>query len=168
MWCPSFTPSSIIAIALSKTPSRADVVVRLAHAVEVDVDHEALVRRDRAVHVLVQQQAVRAEVDVALALDDLLDELRELGIDRGLAAADRDDGSTRALDGVDALTNREPVLELPRVALDRATDAGEVAGVERLEHQDERVALVAPDRVANRVLDRVRHDVDRESHQFTP
>jgi hypothetical protein len=50
------------------------------------------------------------------------------------------------------------------VALDRATDTGEVAGVEGLQHQDERVALPPPDRVDDLVLDVVRHDVDRESH----
>src|SRR4029077_4817017 len=98
----------------------------------------------------------------------LLDQLRELRIDCGLAAADRDDRRLRALHRLDALVERQPVLELAGVALDRAADAREVARVEGLEHQHERVALVAPDCVAHRVLNRVGHDVSRESHQFTP
>ena len=139
-------PCRIISIALSKTPSRSQTkscVSRMPSRWTL-ID-EPLVRRDHAEDLLVEQQAVGAEVDVALARDDLRDQLRQLGVDRRLAAADRHD--RRA-----ALRRRprrhwpteQAVLELAGVALDRAAEAGEVAGVERLEHQHERDSACCP------------------------
>ncbi len=63
-------------------------------------------------------------------------------------------------------SSEQPVLQLAGVALDRAADAGQVAGVERLQHQHEGVSLVALDRVANLVLNVVGHHVDREAHSI--
>src|SRR5439155_20509225 len=70
---------------------------------------------------------------------DVLDPLE----DKRLAAADRDHGR-RALDaGVDTLLDRELCLIRLVLADLPATDAGDVAGERRLEHQDERIALAA-------------------------
>src|SRR5262249_2103359 len=56
------------------------------------------------------------------------------------------------------------VLQLARVALQRAAEARQVARVERLEHENEGVTLPPGDGIAHLVADRVRHDVDREPH----
>src|SRR5262249_2837193 len=96
--------------------------------------------------------------------DDLLDELGQLRINRRLAAADRHYRRLGDFDRLEAFVDREPILELARVSFDGAADAGEIAGVQGLEHQNERIAFASLDRIANLVLDRVRHDVDRKSH----
>ena len=133
----------------------ADVVVGLLEAVEVDVDGQALVRRDDAEHLLVEQQRVGAEVDVAPALDDAGDQLGQLRVDGRLAAADRDRGRAALLHRLQARFDRHAVLELAGVPLLGAAEAGQVAGVERLEHEHEREPLVA----LHRVLDAVPHHV---------
>ncbi len=142
----------------------ADPVVGLAHAVEVHVDRQSLVRRDHAEDLLVQHQRVGAQVDVPPPGDDALDQLLELGIQRRLAAADRNRRRPAVVDRLQAGLQGQPVLELAGVALDGAAQAGQVAGVQRLEHQHERVAPVAAQGVLELVTDHVRHDVCRESH----
>ena len=119
----------------------ADVVVGLPHAVEVDVDHQALVRRDDPEDLLVEQQRVGAQIDVPLALDQPGDELGQLRVDGRLAAADRHGRRAGVLRRLEAPLDRQPVLELAGVALDGAADARQVAGVERLQHQHVGVAL---------------------------
>src|SRR5439155_12907077 len=121
---------------------------------------------NQAEDLLIQEEAVRAQVDVALLPDDLGDELRQLRIDRRLAAADRDDGRLRDLDGLEALLQRQAIGKLPGVPLDGAAQAGQVAGVERLEHQHEWIALVAGEGIDDLVLDRARRDVQRKPHRF--
>src|SRR5262249_6895286 len=128
------------------------------------VDHETAVRLDLPVDPLVEEEPVRAEIDVALPRDDAVHELLKLGIERRLAAADGDDRRLRGVDGLQALLDRKAILKLARVALDGAPDAREVAGVERLEHQHEGVALVALQRVHHLVLHGAGRDVKRKPH----
>src|SRR5581483_8037657 len=118
----------------------ADVVVDLAHAVEMDDEGEAWIGLED-LEVLGQLERIRAEVDVLPQLehpgDDVLDPL----VDQRLAAADRDDRS-RTLDArVDALVDRQPRLVRLVLADLPAADAGEVARQRRLEHEHERIEL---------------------------
>src|SRR2546422_2396491 len=91
-------------------------------------------------------------------------ELRQLRIDRWFAAADRHDGRLRDLNGLEACFDRQTVRELAGVTLERAADAGEVARIQRLEHEHERVAAVALQPVSDLMADRVGRDVKRKSH----
>ena len=68
------------------------------------------------------------------------------------------------VDGLQARLERQPIGQLAGVALDRAADARQVAGVERLQHQHERVALPAAQRLPDLVADHVGRDVQRKSH----
>ena len=118
----------------------ADVVVDLAHAVEMD-DERQPVGRLEDLEELLELQRVRAEVDVLAELehpgDDVLDPL----VDERLAAADRDHGRRALHAGVDALLHRQTRLVRLVLADLSAADARDVARERGLEHQDERVAL---------------------------
>jgi len=139
--------------------ARAHLVVRLAHAVEVDVDRQPLAGRDLAEHLGVEQQAVGAQVDVTLARDDRVDERRQLRVERRLAAAQRDGGRPALIDGGQAGLERQAIGELTGVTFDRAADAREVACVQRLQHQHEREALVAAQRLLDLIADLVSGDM---------
>ena len=74
------------------------------------------------------------------AFDDFVD----LGVHERLAAGDGDDRSGALVDGIEALFGREIFFEDVGGILDfAASGAGEVAAEERLEHEDERIALAA-------------------------
>ena len=121
----------------------ADVVVDLAHAVEVH-DERHPRRRLEPVEALLEAQRVRAQLDRLVVLehpgDDLLDPLE----DERLAAADRDDRRRALHARVDALLDREPRTVRLVLADLPAADAGDVARERGLEHQHERIALALP------------------------
>src|SRR5439155_12763448 len=115
----------------------ADVVVDLAHAVEVDDEGQPRVRfEDR--EELLELERVRAELDVLLHLEHSRDDVLDPLVHERLAAADRDDWSRALNAGVHALLHREPRLVRLVLADLPAADAGDIAGQRRLEHQDER------------------------------
>ena len=120
----------------------ADVVVDLAHAVEVDDEGQPLVRLED-VHELLEPQRVGAELDVLVQLHEARDDVLDPLEDERLAAADRDHRGRALHARVDALLDRQ--LRLVRLVLADlpAADAGDVARERRLEHQHERVALAA-------------------------
>src|SRR5204862_4402964 len=120
----------------------ADVVVDLAHAVEVDDKREPLIRLED-VKVLLEPERVRAELDVLVQLHEAGDDLFDPLEDERLAAADRDDRGRALFASVDALLDRQPRLVRFVLADLPAADAGDVARERRLEHQHERVALAA-------------------------
>ena len=77
-----------------------------------------------------------------LPLEDLGDQLADARVDHRLAAADRDDRGAALVDRVEALLDRELLLDRRLVLADpAAAGAGQVAGVQRLEHQDQREPL---------------------------
>src|SRR5262249_20883417 len=144
------------------------LVVRLFQAVEVDVEEEAAVGR-KLVQALRDEHAVGAEVDVLAALEDAFDGGADLGVDHRLAAADADDGGAGLVDGGEALGEGELFLDGLRVFADAAAaGAGEVAGVQRLQHQHQREALLALDRLARHVRRHVRRQAERETHDSSP
>ena len=88
----------------------------------------------------------------------------QLRIQRRLAAADRHGRRAALVDGVQALRQRQPIGQLAGVPLDGAADARQVAGVQRLQHQHERVALPAAKRLSELVTNHVGGDVQRKTH----
>ena len=104
------------------------------------------------VELLLEQQRVGAEVDVLLARDEPCDDLVDLGMQQRLAAGDAHHRRAALVHGAQALLDRELLLQHVRRVLDlAAAGAGEVAAVERLEHQHERVARVAAQLLAQHV-----------------
>src|SRR5205807_6935737 len=91
-----------------------------------------------------EQDRVRAEVDELLALHEARDDLVDLRVHQWLAAGDRDDRRSALFGGIPALLRREVRVEDVLRVLDlAATGAREVASIQRLEHEHERIALVA-------------------------
>ena len=111
-----------------------DVVV-LLHAVQVHVEEEALVGLE-FVQPLLDEHAVGAEVDVAVAFQDAGDQFADLRVHHRLAAADRNHGRAALVDRGQALFERYALGDGGFVFADSAAaGAGEIAGVQRLEHQ---------------------------------
>ena len=120
----------------------ADVVVDLAHAVEMDDPGQARVRLELVEHLL-EAQRVRAELDVLLHLEEAGHDVLDPLVDQRLAAADRDDGRRALRAGVEALLDGKACLVRLVLADLPAADAGDVAAEGRLEHEHERVPLLA-------------------------
>ena len=87
----------------------ADVVVDLAHAVEMHDEREARVGRELGEH-LAEAQRVRAQLHVSLHLDEARDYVFDALEDERLATADGDDGGRALLGRADALLDGQPRL----------------------------------------------------------
>ena len=75
-------------------------------------------------------------------LEDLGDQLADVRVDQRLAAADADDRRAALVDRGQALLDRQLLLDRRLVlANPAAAGAGQVAGVQRLEHQHQREPL---------------------------
>jgi hypothetical protein len=117
----------------------------------VDGEGEAR-RRGEQVELAPQQHGVGAQVDEALAGDQLGDHLADVGVEQRLTTGDRHDRSAALLDGPDRLLDGEALTQDLRRVLDLAAPgAGEVAGEQRLELDDERVLLAPADSVPEHV-----------------
>ena len=93
---------------------------------------------------LLEQQRVGAEIDVALARDQRGDDLVDLLVHQRLSAGDRHHRCLAFLDRVDALLHRQTPLEDGILVLDlAAARAREVALIQRLELQHQRELLIA-------------------------
>ena len=97
-WKPAALAALIPSTAAAKAPVPLDQpVVRLLHAVQVDVDEQPAAGAELG-ELLRQQHAVGAEVHVFAPGDDLLDQLADFGIDQRLAAADAHDRRAALVD----------------------------------------------------------------------
>ena len=118
-------------------------VVVLALAVEMDGEGEVLGGRELRQAAL-EFERVGAEVDVLLARDEAVDDFDDLRMEQRLAAGDGDHGRAALFDGAEALLGRELLFEdVGRILHLAAAGAGQVAAEERLEHEHQRIALVA-------------------------
>src|SRR5262249_23712001 len=112
------------------------------------------------------EHAVGAQVDVLALLEDLADEPADFGIDHRFAAADADDGGAAFVDGGEAFLNGQLLLDGRFVFADAATaGAGEVASVERLEHEDEGKPLLAGDLFLGDVADHRGGEAEGKTHR---
>ena len=115
----------------------------LALAVQVDGEGEVLARLEQR-DLFLEQQRVGAEVDVFLARDQAFDDLVDLRMHQRFAAGDGDHGRAAFVDGFKTFFGRKVFLENVRRILDlAAARAGQVAAEQRLQHQDQRVALAS-------------------------
>ncbi len=116
-------------------------VVALSQAVHVH-DPGEVVRGREAVEAPAQEHGVRAQVDVDLAGHELFDHALDVGVQQRLAAGDRHHGRAALLDGAEHVLDREALAQdLGRVLDLAAARAGQVAGEERLDLDDEGVVL---------------------------
>src|ERR1700704_3944317 len=91
---------------------------------------------------LLQEQRIRAQRDEFLFRDQAFHDFADLAMDQWLAAGNRNHGRAAFVNRIEALLDREPAIENGIRIVDlAATDAGEVATKQRLEHQNERIAF---------------------------
>ena len=116
-------------------------------------------------HFLGQEDAVGAEVNVLAAFENAGCEFADAGIDQRLAAANADDRRAGLVDRGQALLDRELVLDrLLVLANAPAAGAGEIAGVQRLEHEHERIALLPRDFLLGDIAGHVERQTQGKTH----
>ncbi len=100
-----------------------------------------------------EQEGVRAQVNVAPLLDQALDDLVHLGVDERLTPGDGYDRRAALFGGGQRLLGRDALFEEDVVGeLDFAAAlAGEVAAEKRFEHEDQRVTLVTTQFLAEHI-----------------
>ena len=95
-----------------------------------------------AVHPLFHQQRVGAQVHEAPLLDQSLDDLIHLRMQQRLATRDGYHGSAAVPRGVQAFIDAQAAVQQRVGVIDlAAAGAGEIAAEQRLQHQDQRIAL---------------------------
>ena len=96
-------------------------------------------RRLEFMQALPDKHSIRAEVNVLFAIKDLADQPPQIGIDEGLATTNRNDRRAALVESVQALFHRQLFADGVRVFANAATPcAGEIAGVQGLQHHDKR------------------------------
>ena len=96
------------------------------------------------IELLLEQQGVRAQIDELLARDDAFDDLVDLLVDQGLTAGDRNDRRAALVDRLEALFDAQPAIQdRVRIVDLAAARTGQIAPEQRLQHEDQRIALVA-------------------------
>src|SRR5690349_9196868 len=117
-------------------------VMVFLHAIEVHIEEEAGIG-PKFFDLLADEHTIRTKNDVLTARHDLRHEATDFRIEHRLAATYGDGGGAAFIDGFQALFNAEALRNSALVFADAtATSAGEVAGMQRLEHKHKREALV--------------------------
>ncbi len=143
-------------------------IVRLLETVEVHVEEQTrggLEFREP----LADEHAVGAEVDVLLAREDFARQPPDFGIDHRLAAADGNDRRSAIVHRRQALLDRQNFVDRRLILANAAAArAGEIAGVQRLEHHHEREFLLAAEALAREIARHVGGQAKRNSHPLPP
>ncbi len=96
------------------------------------------------IDLLFQKQRVGADDRELLARDDALDDLRQLLVQKRLAAGHDDDGRAAFVDRGERVLDRNALVEDRVGIIDlAAARASQIATEQRLQHQDQRIALAA-------------------------
>src|SRR3954465_2930443 len=128
------------------------LVVTLTKAIQVDGESQVFGRLV-VVDVLWQKNRVRAQIDKLLARHDAGDDLRHLFVDERLATGDGHHGGATLINGAQRVLDTHAFLQsLFRVVDLAAPGAGQVALEQRLQHQHQRITLVATQSLAGNVL----------------
>ncbi len=107
-----------------------------------DYSAEQIGRGFKQVQLFLQQESIGAQRDELLARNDAFDDLADVAMDERLAARDRHHRRTALIDGVKAFLHRQaPVQDRIRVVNLAATETGEIATEQGLQHQHQRISL---------------------------
>ena len=137
----------------------------LAEPVHVDAEGQVLRGREQA-ELFLEEDGIRAEIDVLPALHQLGHEPVDVGIHQWLAARNAHHRGTALLYSLDALLHGEVLLEYLGGVLDlAAARAGEVAAEERLEHEDERIPLSSSELLLDHIGSDRQHLRHRNAHE---
>ena len=119
------------------------LVVNILQTVEMHRE-EKVGRRLEQMQLLLQKKRVRAQRDELLALDDAFHDRADLPMNQRFASGNGDHGSAAFVDRVEALLNRQSLVEDRIGVVDLAASrAGEVAAKQRLQHQHQRIPVAA-------------------------
>ncbi len=119
------------------------------------------------VDLLGEQQGIRAEDHEFAPGEVAFDDLRHLSMQQRFAASNRDDWCAAFIDRRHAVVVRQTLIEnLSRVIDLAATSTGKVTAEQRLQHQDERVALASAEMLANKIGADAGSLMKRNSHGF--
>jgi hypothetical protein len=133
------------------TGARDRFVVDVLRSIEMDVEAE-VIRRRELIEARFEAQRVRAQVDELLPRDQTFDDLFDLRMQQRFAAGNGNHRRAAFVHRFEALLGREMLAQdLDRVLDFSATIAGEVAAEQRLEHEHERIPLLAHEPVAHHV-----------------
>ena len=111
------------------------------------------------------EQAVGADIDDAALAQQAGDEFLDLRVDQGFAAANRDHRRSAVLSRGEAILQGHHVLEAGGVFTDAAAaGAGQVAGMQRFEREDQRESGRSPDFVLDNVPGDLNRQREREPH----
>ena len=125
-----------------------------ALAVHVNAERQILAGLEQ-IQLFLQQQRVRAQIDVFLARDQALDDLVDLRVHQRFAAGDGNHRRAAFVDGFEAFFRAQFLLQNMGGILNlAAAGARQIAAEKRLKHQHKRIAL-AP---RNLLLQHVRGD----------
>ena len=126
-------------------------VMRLAVAVEVDRPDE-IGTRAVLMKLLLHQQRVGAQINELAPRDDAAHHLGQFLVQQRLAAGDRDHRGTARIDRLQALVDREALIEDLIGIIDLAAPgAREIAAEQRLEHEHQRIALAPGERLPHHI-----------------
>ena len=140
------------------------MIVLLLRSVEVDRKGQVRGGGEVGEHLL-QLQGVGAEIEVLLPGDDPGDDLLDLRMEERLTTGDRHDRRATLIDRLETLLRREVRPQNLRRLLDLSTPAaGEIAAEEGLEHEHERVAMIATPPLAEDMPNDRDHLPDRNTH----
>ena len=152
---PLLRASLIAATALSNTPSwHTDSSWRSPVAVQMDRESQ-IGRGPVLIDVLGEQDGVGAQIDEFLARHDAGDDLRHLLVDQRLAAGNRDHRRAALVDCAQCILDTDPFLQnLLRIVDLAAARASQIALEQRLQHENQRIALVAAQLAAGQIASR--------------
>ena len=139
-------------------------VVMIPLPIQVDGEGQVLRRRELGQPPL-QFERVGAKVNVLLARDEAVDDLDNLRMQQRLTTGNRNHRHAALFNRGETLFRRELLLQNVRRILHLAAPcAGQVAAEERLQHQHQRIALVAGELLLQHIFDYRPHLRDRNRH----
>lgn len=123
-------------------------IMGLFKTIEVNIEKETAGRAE-FIKLALKENAISAQVDVLLAVEDTLHQFSNFRIDERFTAANADNRGSSLVNTVQALLKRQLVPDGRGIFANAATaGAGQVAGVKGLKHENQREALLTGDFLA--------------------
>src|SRR5262249_52719817 len=140
------------------------LVVGFLQPIEMDVEEKAA-GGPKFVQALADEHAVGAEVDVPSPFEDAPDQLAEFGVDHRFPTANAHDGGAALLHRGETLGYAELLPDgLGVLANSAAAGAGQVAGVQWLQHQDQGKTLLPGQLLAGDISRHAGRECQGETH----
>jgi len=141
-----------------------DLIVNILGPVEVDDERQSNGRVE-LVELLLQQEAVGAEVDEPSVGDDGPYDVVDLSVQEGLASRNRHNRRVGRAHRCETLVDAQaPINDVAILAHAATAGAGEIAGLERLEHRHQRKAAATLGKMPYQVTSDGQVELERAAH----